>query len=559
MVLKNVIFLVLPDNFYNFFKMFLYKIKTKKKYRSLHKKVTLNKKVYGPKLINNNFIVDIWSETLSNQFIKHGKKSFALRNIKKLLTVYVKNFNEIKKTFSVIQLREGHLKPEFIISHLKKMFPPFSPEMELEWINSLYTKIKKNKNAEMSKDSTFLETGKKSLIDFYNRCLTIRPTENEIPLNFLRYRRVTIRQHYPRFFFNSRLFLFLITKICKKNNYNQITKTFISQNNKNFFYKKNSKSNEKKLFKKTINFDKKKFKTKNKFDFFFFYYIKNFVKNKTKKKETFLNFHNFYWTFFKKKFIQNKNIQKKYDYSSFITNTENEETVEGEQVMFEQKWNTKKKVTPKKKIIFSEKLFNKNNIFNWFTKKNKLKLYFRSTHETNPKVIYKIIQVQTFAIKMETEEEENNQTIGRFLFLEKNYSNVSYPSVLNDIFSFLVPSVKLTTSMVGHKSKRRLNFITKNEASLEERRKIIFKWLKEFVNKNPKYNHLIRNTERKPASKKIHLKPISSKRLIYPFNFRLSKELYTILNFEPKIQETLNEFQENTKSYISKKHYRWDK
>ena len=65
-----------------------------------------------------------------------------------------------------------------------------------------------------------------------------------------------------------------------------------------------------------------------------------------------------------------------------------------------------------------------------------------------------------------------------------------------DLFSMITPALRLRSLVVGHGSARRTIYRVQGGIPLEVRRRVAFGWLRDFVNKNPDFNHLRRNVER---------------------------------------------------------------
>jgi hypothetical protein len=148
---------------------------------------------------------------------------------------------------------------------------------------------------------------------------------------------------------------------------------------------------------------------------------------------------------------------------------------------------------------------------------------------------------------LDIEELEEGQTIldnpgRRFLLVERKFGRVGYGPLMADLFSMVTPALRLRAQVVGHKSARRTIYQVQAGVSLEVRRRMIFGWLRDFVNKNPDFNYLRRNVIRKPASKKIRLRPERSRRSIRPFQSRLTAELRRLLLADEPVLEQLDAF-----------------
>lgn len=141
--------------------------------------------------------------------------------------------------------------------------------------------------------------------------------------------------------------------------------------------------------------------------------------------------------------------------------------------------------------------------------------------------------------------------------LERSYEAVGYDNLMADLFGVLTPALRLMSKVVGHKSARRTIYHARDGVPLSQRRKLIFGWLRDLVNKNPDYNYLRRNTLRKRPSKRVLVRPERSRRLTEPFRPRLYNELHSLLQPEAPMIERLEDFDEKSHQLrLTRRHYR---
>jgi hypothetical protein len=174
-----------------------------------------------------------------------------------------------------------------------------------------------------------------------------------------------------------------------------------------------------------------------------------------------------------------------------------------------------------------------------------------------PLVHYRVLEVAIGDVTA-LDEEGNELPPDRWLVLERSYGTVSYDTLMEDLFGVLTPALRMMSKVVGHKSARRTVYHARDGVPLAQRRKLIFGWLRDLVNKNPDYNYLRRNTLRKRPSKRVLVRPERSRRLTEPFQSRLYSELHQLLLPDEPVMERLEDFDE--KSYqlrLTRRHYRW--
>ena len=152
---------------------------------------------------------------------------------------------------------------------------------------------------------------------------------------------------------------------------------------------------------------------------------------------------------------------------------------------------------------------------------------------------------------------EEDQSETRYLIFERKYYGVTLQKILNDIIMLIAPQHKLLTQQAGRNKYRRfLKYTTKPKSSVWECQRVIFQWLREDVLKNEKYNHLIRNTRRKPNPKpRPKLRPIRSDRLIEPFFIRLSNQMHSLLMLSSKTTQKLNSYNDLIRPKKEKLHF----
>ena len=175
-----------------------------------------------------------------------------------------------------------------------------------------------------------------------------------------------------------------------------------------------------------------------------------------------------------------------------------------------------------------------------------------------PLVHYRVLEL-TIGDPTALDEDGNELPPERWLVLERSYGPVGYDVLMADLFGVLTPALRLMAKVVGHKSARRTVYHARDGVPLTQRRKLIFGWLRDLVNKNPDYNYLRRNTLRKRPSKRVLLRPERSRRLTEPFQSRLYAELHQLLQPDEPIMERLEDFDEKSHQLrLTRRHYRWD-
>ena len=181
----------------------------------------------------------------------------------------------------------------------------------------------------------------------------------------------------------------------------------------------------------------------------------------------------------------------------------------------------------------------------------------RQRHSSRlPLVHYRVLEL-TIGDLTALDEEGNELPPERWLVLERTYGPVGYDSLMADLFGVLTPALRLMAKVVGHKSARRTVYHARDGVPLDQRRKLVFGWLRDLVNKNPDYNYLRRNTLRKRPSKRVLLRPERSRRLTEPFQSRLYAELHQLLQPDEPIMERLEDFDEKSHLLrLTRRHYR---
>jgi hypothetical protein len=155
--------------------------------------------------------------------------------------------------------------------------------------------------------------------------------------------------------------------------------------------------------------------------------------------------------------------------------------------------------------------------------------------------------------------EEEETPSRRFLVVERRFGRVGYAPLLADLFSLVTPSLRLMGRVVGHKSARRTVYSVRAGVPLEQRRRLVFGWLRDFVNKNADYNFLRRNSLRKPPSKRLRLRPERSRRLTRSFYPRLNAELRRVVEGDEPVLEQLRDFDLRVGHLRpARSHFRWD-
>jgi hypothetical protein len=175
-----------------------------------------------------------------------------------------------------------------------------------------------------------------------------------------------------------------------------------------------------------------------------------------------------------------------------------------------------------------------------------------------PTVHYRLLELELLPLVVEGEEEEP-EAAERLLLLERKYGRVGSAALLADLFGLLTPALRLVATVAGHGSRRRTVYAVRAGAPLEQRRRLLYGWLRDLVAKNPDFNHLRRNTLRKPASKKVRTKPERSRRLTVSFRPRLAAELRRLLAGDDPLLERLEDFDAKAAPLRpTRRHYRWD-
>lgn len=72
------------------------------------------------------------------------------------------------------------------------------------------------------------------------------------------------------------------------------------------------------------------------------------------------------------------------------------------------------------------------------------------------------------------EENELHGPGQRYLVLTRKFNFINFKQTMTDIFSTLTPDIKLSSTLIGHKSKKRIIYRATSQTSFEERLKIIF-------------------------------------------------------------------------------------
>jgi hypothetical protein len=160
-----------------------------------------------------------------------------------------------------------------------------------------------------------------------------------------------------------------------------------------------------------------------------------------------------------------------------------------------------------------------------------------------PRIAYAIREVRLLPrLELEENAELHEHPGHRFLLVERRMGRVGYGPLLADAFSLLTPALRLRAQVVGHKSARRTIYSVQSGVSLELRRRLLFGWLRNLVNKNDDFNRLRRNVIRKKPSKRVRLKPERGRRLIHSFRPRLGSEFRRLVEGDEPLLELLETF-----------------
>lgn len=147
--------------------------------------------------------------------------------------------------------------------------------------------------------------------------------------------------------------------------------------------------------------------------------------------------------------------------------------------------------------------------------------------------------------------------VGKFLIVERKYNNVSYKNFFIDFIKLITPSLKVFKQQ-RKRGTPYYTFYSRKTIDFYDHQKMTFNVLKDMINKNESYNHLIRNPK-KPKKKIIPLEPKKSKRVNVSFSERFFSEFNKLINFEGEIYSKLDEY--DSKAFIKKKynkHFRWE-
>jgi len=172
-------------------------------------------------------------------------------------------------------------------------------------------------------------------------------------------------------------------------------------------------------------------------------------------------------------------------------------------------------------------------------------------------VHYRLLELELLPVVTEEEEGAAPEPAERLLLLERKYGRVGSAALLADLFGLLTPALRLVATVAGHGSRRRTVYGVRAGAPLSQRRRLLYRWLAELVNKNDDFNHLRRNSARKPASKKVRTRPERSRRLTVAFRPRLAVELQRLLAADDPLLERLEDFDEKASPLRpTRRHYR---
>jgi hypothetical protein len=184
----------------------------------------------------------------------------------------------------------------------------------------------------------------------------------------------------------------------------------------------------------------------------------------------------------------------------------------------------------------------------------------RRTLGRRPRIQYAVREIRVLQRQEleETLELLHEHPGDRYLLVERRMGRVGYGPLLADAFGLLTPALRLRSQQVGHKSARRIVYTLQSGVSLELRRRLLFGWLRNLVNKNDAFNRLRRNPIKKP-SKRIRLKPERGRRLIHSFRPRLGCEFRRLVEGDEPVLELLEDFLDKAghQKPTPVAHYRW--
>jgi hypothetical protein len=148
------------------------------------------------------------------------------------------------------------------------------------------------------------------------------------------------------------------------------------------------------------------------------------------------------------------------------------------------------------------------------------------------------------------------------LLLEKGYGRSSYGHFYGDLMRCLRPSQRVVFVMLGQGSTRRLEQRVKFGADEPARERVIMGFLRDQVSRNPAYNYLRRDVEKKPwpkIKKVLRDVPRRSRRLTTSFTVRFGEQLGQMLLQSGALRRSLDDYDrhsdESRQPYL--RHYRW--
>jgi hypothetical protein len=99
------------------------------------------RRLLGPSARVRSWALDSWSIRIAGFFGRSGRRGSAERLANVLLTEFAYDLLFSGRSRWVVALREGHQRPDFLFSQLRRRFPRFSRELERRWIRRLYARI----------------------------------------------------------------------------------------------------------------------------------------------------------------------------------------------------------------------------------------------------------------------------------------------------------------------------------------------------------------------------------------------------------------------------------
>lgn len=472
----------------------------------------------GPKVFDTSLSINQWLYWITPKFIKHGNSAKSERIVESISKKFFIQSKVANKVYWIIQLPPSHKKSDYIYTIIREKMYRARKEASKEL--KISNEKKQTHTRYISNNEPIVLSSHKKV---YTKILNEFKTNNK---------NTWLLQKEPNSI-KKRWVLFELFMAGRKNYYP--TKFIIGSEALKWIFKIYFGAEKDIKWKSTIKFNTNK---KNKFIFnknlsntnktqSFQYLAKRIKKLPTKFK-------------FKNIFKKNKSYSKKKMNFSYT------------QKNWQWKWNKKISNIEKKNPITyiyqkSNKFFFNYKNINFSTKKKK-NSYIERIYPQN-EVFYKIKVIKYI--------DETSKQDYKFLLVERKYNQVNYKEAFEDIFNMLTPNYKFFIEVRGEGLRRYQNFSKRWSDNLKDRSKFIIRWLKEQVNKNKKYEHLIRNPKKSKPKPKVIFNPKTSKRINVTFDERLNTEFEKIFTYQTDFWQKLNDFDTSFRSARQKKHFRW--